>query len=57
VNHLSLDPTLKGNMTFGYHEAGHQMYVHPPSLKTLKAEGAGFMKDAVPGRANGALKK
>jgi hypothetical protein len=33
------------------------MYVHPPSLKKLRAEVAEFMKDAVPGGVNGAVKK
>jgi len=57
VNHLSLDPTLKGNMTFGYYEAGHQMYVHPPSLKKLRADVLEFMKTAYPGLEKGPGKK
>ena len=46
VNHLSLDPILEGNITFGYYEGGHQMYVHPPSLKKLRADVLEFMKKA-----------
>jgi carboxypeptidase C (cathepsin A) len=50
IHHLGLDPGLRRNITLSYYEAGHQMYVHPPSLKKLRAEVAEFMKDAVPGR-------
>jgi carboxypeptidase C (cathepsin A) len=57
IHHLGLDPGLRSNITLSYNEAGHQMYVHPPSLKKLRAEVAEFMKDAVPGGVNGAVKK
>src|SRR5207253_1099671 len=30
-DHLSLDPTLRGHLSGAYYEAGHMMYVHPPS--------------------------
>ncbi len=33
IHHLGLDPALRSNITLSYYEAGHQMYVHPPSLK------------------------
>ncbi len=42
-NHLALDPTLRGNITMGYYEAGHMMYVHLPSLEKLKGDLAGWM--------------
>jgi carboxypeptidase C (cathepsin A) len=48
IHHLGLDPGLRKNITLSYYEAGHQMYVHPPSLKKLREEVAEFMKDAVP---------
>jgi carboxypeptidase C (cathepsin A) len=57
IHHLGLDPGLRRNITLSYYEAGHQMYVHPPSLKKLRGEVAEFMKDAVPGGVNGAVKK
>jgi carboxypeptidase C (cathepsin A) len=44
-NHLGLDPTLRGNITMGYYEAGHMMYVHLPSLEKLKSDLAEWMGD------------
>jgi carboxypeptidase C (cathepsin A) len=38
MDHLSLDPTLRGHLTGAYYEAGHMMYVHQPSLVKLKQE-------------------
>ncbi len=48
VNHLSLDPELQANITLGYYEAGHMMYVHLPSLAQMKAELSRFIASAVP---------
>jgi carboxypeptidase C (cathepsin A) len=49
VNHLGLDPSLAGNITMGYYEAGHMMYVRQPSLARLKSDLAAFIASAVPG--------
>ena len=38
IDHLSLAPELRGNITVSYYEAGHMMYVHKPSLAKLAAE-------------------
>jgi len=46
-NHLSLDPSLRGNVSMGYYEAGHMMYIHEPSLMRMKKELAAFLKSAV----------
>lgn len=47
-NHLSLDPSLHENISMGYYEAGHMMYIHLPSLAQLKADLARFVQSAVP---------
>jgi carboxypeptidase C (cathepsin A) len=47
-NHLGLDPSLQGNIRLGYYEAGHMMYIHPPSLAKLKEDLAGFIHWAIP---------
>ena len=46
-DHLGLDPTLRGHLSGAYYEAGHMMYVHPPSLAKLKAEIALFIKSSM----------
>jgi len=38
VNHMSLDPSLIGNIENGYYESGHMMYVHAKELAQLKAD-------------------
>jgi carboxypeptidase C (cathepsin A) len=47
-NHLGLDPSLRGNVSMAYYEAGHMMYIHQPSLAKLKDDLAAFMRGAVP---------
>ena len=48
VNHLSLDPSLRQNISMGYYEAGHMMYIHEPSLAQLKQDLAAFIGGATP---------
>ena len=50
VNHLSLDPSLRANVSASFYEAGHMMYAHRPSLLKLKAELARFIGSAIPGK-------
>jgi carboxypeptidase C (cathepsin A) len=45
---LGLDPSLRGNVSFGHFESGHMMYIHLPSLKGLKDDVATFVDGAVP---------
>ena len=45
-DHLGLDPILRNHLSGAYYEAGHMMYVHPPSLAKLKADIAQFMKSS-----------
>jgi carboxypeptidase C (cathepsin A) len=47
-NHLSLDPSLQPNISMGYYEAGHMMYIHEPSLAKLKQDLATFVQGATP---------
>ncbi len=47
-NHLGLDESLRGNISMGYYEAGHMMYIHAPSLEALKADLAEFIHSAMP---------
>jgi len=47
-NHLSLDPSLQSNISMGYYEAGHMMYIHDPSLAKLKQDLATFIANALP---------
>ena len=41
-DHMGLDPSLRGNVQFGYYESGHMIYLHLPALKALKADLAQF---------------
>lgn len=44
-NHLGLHDSLRGNVSMGYYEAGHMMYIHMPSLEALKKDLAKFIQD------------
>ncbi len=48
-NHLGLDPSLQGNVSMRFYEAGHMMYIHVPSLAAQKADLAAFVRGAVNG--------
>lgn len=47
-NHLMLDESLQDNISMGFYEAGHMMYIHLPSLEKLKADLAEFVASALP---------
>ena len=47
VDHLGLEGDLKDNITMGYFEAGHMMYIDLPSLKKLNSELTDFIYDSV----------
>jgi carboxypeptidase C (cathepsin A) len=55
-DHLSLDDSLRSHLSGGYYEAGHMMYVHPPSLVKLKQDLAQFIQDSIPAAQKGATK-
>jgi carboxypeptidase C (cathepsin A) len=48
-NHMGLDESLRGNLTYTYYEAGHMMYMHMPSLAQMKTDLAAFIDSAVRG--------
>jgi carboxypeptidase C (cathepsin A) len=46
-NHLGLNQSLQKNVSMGYYEAGHMMYIHMPSLKKMKADLVKFIRSAM----------
>jgi len=44
MDHLGLEQKLRGNIEMKYFDAGHMMYLHPPSLAQFKAAVGGFIK-------------
>jgi carboxypeptidase C (cathepsin A) len=47
-NHLGLHASLRKNISMGYYEAGHMMYIHQPSLAALKKDLAAFIRSTTP---------
>jgi carboxypeptidase C (cathepsin A) len=45
IAHLDLPPEQRANIRFEYYEAGHMMYLHPPSLAKFKADLARFITE------------
>jgi carboxypeptidase C (cathepsin A) len=43
INHLSLSPEYRKNISFATYEAGHMVYLPTDGLKKLKSDEAGFM--------------
>jgi carboxypeptidase C (cathepsin A) len=41
--HLGLDASLRGGVTFGYYAAGHMMYIHEGELARFKRDVASFV--------------
>lgn len=50
LRHMSLDPSLRGNVTSTFYEAGHMMYIDQTSLAQLKRDAAAFVQNATRGR-------
>jgi len=48
-NRLGLDESLRPNLSLGYYEAGHMMYIHMPSLAAIKEDLADFIRKSMPG--------
>jgi carboxypeptidase C (cathepsin A) len=47
-NHIGLPPSLQKNISMGYYEAGHMMYIHSAYLAKLKQDLTGFYQSALP---------
>lgn len=48
ISHISLDPLLLKNISTGYYEAGHMMYIDEKQLGRLKADVDKFIQEAQP---------
>ena len=44
---MPLPVLLRDNVHFEYYEAGHMIYVHPPSLEKYREDPAKFIEDAL----------
>jgi carboxypeptidase C (cathepsin A) len=42
-DHIGLEPELRKNISMGFYESGHMMYIHLPSLAQLKKDLATFL--------------
>ena len=47
-DHMDLDESLRDNISMGFYEAGHMMYIHLPSLEKLRGDLAEFVSSALP---------
>ena len=48
LDHLLLDPTLIGNITYGYYRSGHMVYLDPLARRALKNDLARFYTTTSP---------
>jgi carboxypeptidase C (cathepsin A) len=46
LNHMNLEPDLRGNVQFGYYPSGHMIYLNVDALKQLRDDLAGFIEKA-----------
>lgn len=47
LDHMGLDPALKGNITYGYYQSGHMIYLNTPARQQLKRDLAKFYDDTL----------
>jgi len=47
LDHLGLDPKLRSNVSTGYYQAGHMVYIDSESLAKLKHDISGFIAGAL----------
>ncbi len=50
VSQMGLSAEQRRNVELAYYEAGHMMYIHPPSLRRLRQDAARFIATSVAGR-------
>jgi carboxypeptidase C (cathepsin A) len=46
LDHMDLDPALRGNVQFGYYPSGHMIYLNVDALHKLRDDLAGFIANA-----------
>ena len=46
LDHMMLEPELRGNVQFGYYPSGHMIYLNVDALKQLREDLAGFIDKA-----------
>jgi len=46
LDHMDLDPGLRGNVQFGYYPSGHMIYLNVDALHKLKADLAAFITNS-----------
>ena len=47
IDQMPLPDALRSNVTIEYYEAGHMMYVHPPSLLKFRQDLAAFVDESL----------
>lgn len=46
-NHLNLDPSLRGNITMSYYDAGHMMYIKEACMPKIRTELINFLDNSL----------
>ena len=46
LHHMQLDPSLRGNLSFGYYPSGHMVYLNPEAHTLFRADLAKFYDSA-----------
>jgi carboxypeptidase C (cathepsin A) len=49
LEHMRLPEELQKNITYGFYEAGHMMYIYEPAMERLRKDMEAFYKAALPG--------
>jgi len=47
LEHLYLDPSIRGNVRYGYYPSGHMVYLNQDAMKQMKADVAKFYDEAL----------
>jgi carboxypeptidase C (cathepsin A) len=47
LNHMALDPSLRGHLTYGFYESGHMVYMNVSALAQFKSDLARWYDQAV----------
>jgi carboxypeptidase C (cathepsin A) len=48
LEHMALPAELQENLTYGFYEAGHMMYIYEPAMEKLRKDVEQFYKEACP---------